>query len=224
MKTIWIKAKRRWGLRAIVFASIVALLSVVLYFGFEWRIRPIVATNAEASVRSLTARMMNNAVLEKLGSSVAYGDLVDVVVDQEGRVSMLQGKTATMNRIGAEVALLTQQKISEAGEQGINVRLGSALGSAMFSNRGPAIRVAISPAGSVTSSFVSKFESAGINQTLHRINLRLEAKVRILLGGRTVETVEVVGEVPVAESLIVGVVPETYVNVPEVGDALNLVP
>lgn len=224
MKTILLRPKRRWRVRVLVIGLAIALLALSAYLAFEWRIKPIVAVNAEASVRALATRMMNNAVLEKMGDEVGYADLIDVVVDNEGRVSMLQGKASAMNRLGMEVALLTQQKIAQAGEQGITIRLGSAFGSSIFSNRGPSIRVGVSPAGSVTSTFVSKFESAGINQTLHRINLRLEAKVRILLGGRTVETVEVIGEVPVAESLIVGTVPESYVNVPEIGDALNLVP
>ena len=73
------------------------------------------------------------------------------------------------------------------------------------------------------ASFESEFRSAGINQTLHRVNLHLTATVRVVLPGESLSlTVE--AEAPVAENVIVGDVPGAYTNVANEEDLLNLVP
>ncbi|MDD7414158.1 MAG: sporulation protein YunB, partial [bacterium] len=79
------------------------------------------------------------------------------------------------------------------------------------------------PVGSVTTAFATSFESAGINQTRHEISLQASVLMRIIVPtGADSVTVDTL--VPIAESIIVGQVPSTYVNVPSDEDALNLVP
>lgn len=83
--------------------------------------------------------------------------------------------------------------------------------------------VKVVPAGSVSSEFLTEFVSAGINQTRHRIYMRLSARVRIVIptGARDVE---VLSFAPIAETVIIGRVPDSFVNVEEVDDMLNLIP
>ena len=103
------------------------------------------------------------------------------------------------------------------------IPLGAALGVSLFSGAGPLINVSVVPVGSVTTAFATSFESAGINQTRHEISLQASVLMRIIVPtGADSVTVDTL--VPIAESIIVGQVPSTYVNVPSDEDALNLVP
>lgn len=83
--------------------------------------------------------------------------------------------------------------------------------------------VKVVPVGSVSSEFVTEFRTAGINQTRHKVYIRIRANMRIVIptGAREVE---VVAQVPVAETVIVGQVPQSYVNVDSTEDMLNLLP
>ena len=99
----------------------------------------------------------------------------------------------------------------------------NALGISLFSGMGPDIRVSVVPVGSVTTRFVTKFESAGINQTRHEISLEATTTMRIVIPTGT-DTIQVTSTIPIAESIIVGTVPESYVNVPDVDSMLNMAP
>lgn len=83
--------------------------------------------------------------------------------------------------------------------------------------------VKVVPAGSVSSEFLTEFTSAGINQTRHRIYMQLSATVRIVIPTGA-KLVEVLSLAPIAETVIVGNVPDSFVNVEEVDDMLNLIP
>ena len=74
--------------------------------------------------------------------------------------------------------------------------------------------------GNVSANLRSSFEGAGINQTRHKIYLSLRTTVRLVIpsGARQVS---LGSQVLIAESIIVGEVPQSYVQVPEMSDALN---
>ena len=113
--------------------------------------------------------------------SLDYEDFVDVHYDAEGEASMLSANTILMNRIAADAATAAQENIDTLADEGITLPLGSALGSGVFSGKGPRLRFEILPVGTVKTAFVTEFESAGINQTRHKISLEATASVRIVL-------------------------------------------
>lgn len=57
----------------------------------------------------------------------------------------------------------------------------------------------------------SEFESAGINQTIHRIYLDVSCRVSVLTPYNVVDRV-ITNEVVLVENVIVGLVPSTYYN------------
>ena len=186
-------------------------------------LNPIILRMAEARASQLAVEALNQAVDEVMGNSVTYSDLVLVSFDEGGRLSMLQANTMKMNDIASAAALVAQRNLGALAEQGVSIPLGAALGVSLFSGAGPLINVSVVPVGSVTTSFATSFESAGINQTRHEISLQASVRMRIIIPtGADSVTVDTL--VPIAESIIVGQVPSTYVNVPSDEDALNLVP
>ena len=185
-------------------------------------LRPMVEGLASARVESASARAMNEAILEVLGSDAA-GDVVSVQTSNEGHISLLMLDAGRLNLLAADCAAAAQNKIMDLGEQGVSVALGTLSGIPLLSGLGPRLSFRFTPVGMVQSSFRSEFRSAGINQTLHRITLQLTGTVRVVLPGRAY-TIAVTAQAPVSENVIVGDVPETYANVAGTDDALNLIP
>lgn len=199
-----------------------AVVAALLVWGVH-NMGPILVSMAEARARQLAVEAMNQAIAEVLGNSVTYADLMRVTIDQQGRVSMIEANAMRMNDLASEAALAAQRNLDKLADQGVQLPLGAALGISLFSGSGPKIRVRVIPVGAVSTRFVTSFESAGINQTRHEISLEASVVMRIVIPTGA-DSVSVSTYVPVAESIIVGTVPDTYVNVPSPEDALNLVP
>lgn len=210
--------------RAVWIVPIVLLLiGLFLFLFIDHNISPALIAISEASVQSMAQLSMNNAVQEILGEDLSYTDLVTTTKDNGGNVEMLSFNTVRMNHLSTLTANLAQQKIAEAGGQGISVPLGSVLQSELLAGSGPYIKVRVLPIGSVSTEFFSEFENAGINQTRHKIYMVLRAHVRIVVPLNQ-KSIDVANKVPIAETIIVGEVPNSYVNVDETGKMLNLIP
>ncbi|MBM7581362.1 sporulation protein YunB [Caldicoprobacter guelmensis] len=188
-------------------------------------IKPTVIAMSEAQVRYIAIKAMNNAVKKVLNSDIKYTDLINVMTDREGKISLIQANTIKMNALASETSSVAQEEIRSMGAEGIYIPLGSIFNSKILAGLGPRLKVTIIPIGSVSIDFATEFENAGINQTRHKIYMVMEANVRIVvpLGS---DTASVKARIPITETIIVGDVPDYYINVGEGGkdDILNLVP
>lgn len=185
-------------------------------------LRPVLAGLSAARVESVAAKAMNQAIMDVLSTDEAAQALLNIYSNDNG-VYLLQANSSKLNTVAADCADTAQERIMALGEQGVSIPIGTITGIPLLSGVGPKITMKFTPAGAVQSSFQSEFRSAGINQTLHRITLRLTATIRIILPGQS-HTVTVVAEAPIAENIIVGDVPSAYTNVADEEDLLNLVP
>lgn len=204
---------------------IVGLILVVLVASFIWinvNLRPVLVGLSSARVQSAAARAMNDAILEIVSDPSVSADLIQVR-DTGSKVYLLQANSARLNVLAADCANAALQRIADMGDQGISIPLGTISGIPLLVGKGPKVSMRFTPAGAVSSSFDSEFRSAGINQTLHRITLKLTANVRVILPGES-HTLTVTVSAPIAENIIVGDVPEAYTNVANEADLLNLVP
>lgn len=215
--------KKRRFRRGVVFLLLLMLLTGGLLIRFFGNMSPILVSMAEARARQLAVEAMNQAIAEVMGTGVTYGDLVRITTDSDGHVSMLEANATLMNDISSKAALAAQRNLDMLADQGVTLPLGAALGINLFSGSGPVIRVSILPVGAVSTRFVTSFESAGINQTRHEISLEASVVMRIVIPTGA-DSVSVSTYVPIAESIIVGSVPDTFVQVPSADSALNLVP
>ncbi|NMA95478.1 MAG: sporulation protein YunB [Clostridiales bacterium] len=186
-------------------------------------IKPTVIAMSEARVEHMATIAMNNAVEKTLGSDIKYTDLVNILTDNNGNITMIQANTVRMNNLASDASSMTLFEITKMGDQGIEVPLGSMFNSRILAGRGPNIKIKIIPVGSVSTEFDTEFENAGINQTRHKIFLNMRAQVRVVvpLGS---DVVSVSAKVPISETIIVGDVPDYYVNIDEKDKILNLIP
>ena len=77
--------------------------------------------------------------------------------------------------------------------------------------KGPVIPVRILSIRNSDAVFASDFSQAGINQTLHRLNMQVSIDVAVLVLGQA-SSFTVNSEVVVAETVIVGEVPDTFLQ------------
>ena len=206
-----------------LYLVLVTLIGILCFVIIERGIKPTVIAMSEARVEHMATIAMNNAVEKTLGSDIKYTDLVNILTDNNGNITMIQANTVRMNHLASDASNSTLLEITQMGDQGIEVPLGSIFNSRILAGRGPNIKIRIIPVGSVSTEFETEFENAGINQTRHKIFLNMRAQVRVVvpLGS---DVVSVSAKVPISETIIVGDVPDYYVNIDEKDKILNLIP
>lgn len=203
-------------------AIIILALLIAGYLILDSAITPAILSLSESKLRAVAVKAMNDAVRETIGESgVSYSDLTHIEKDDTGKISLISVNTTLVNELGAKTALAAQDKIMSAGEQGINIPIGTILGGQILTGRGPSIIIKFEPVGSVTTEFSTQFEEAGINQTRHKIFLVLDASVRIMIGS-VPQTVEISTQVLVSDTIIIGDVPQSYFE--STSGLLNLLP
>lgn len=214
------KKRRGTMLRGLLLAALI-FIALVLYL--EQNLTQVTLSLAQANARTLAVTVLNDAVEQVVRSGVSYDELIHVTQGADGQVSLLQADTTAMNRLAADAIALAQAQLESTDNQFVQVPLGSALGLTLLAGSGPKIYVQILPVGAISSRFDTEFQSAGINQTRHRIFLTLTAAVRLVIptGAKTIEAST---QVAVAESIIVGQVPDSFVDVADNEDMLNLIP
>ena len=195
----------------------------LIFFLAQYNLTPVILSMAQARSVSLATQALNDAVSEAMDEGFTYADLMDVVLNNDGNVSLVKANAMQMNRLANSVIDKAQRRLDQIESQQLKIPLGAALGVSLFEGSGPLIPVRIVPVGSVNTEFSTEFESSGINQTRHKIFLRARASIQIVIPTEAqVETVTV--DVLVAESIIVGEVPGSFVGYNPDGDLLNLVP
>ena len=176
-------------------------------------LRPTITVLAETKALELANRSINKAVGDKVKEKINYSDLVYTKLDSQGKISMIQSKTIMMNQIASDVALEIQNELKQVKTTTSYIPIGTALNSPILARYGPQLKVSIEPIGTVSVDFKTSFESAGINQTRHTIYLEAKTQVKVVIP-LTTSTKEVKVKIPICETIIVGEVPESYVNVP----------
>jgi sporulation protein YunB len=205
------KARQSRRLRWPQILLLVLALPVLLFIWIDMNLKPVILSMAEAKARVMAVEAVNNAAYEVMRERISYSDLVVVVLDEAGRVAMLQADTMRMNELGTRTALVAQRNLDALAATGIRIPIGSATGSRLLAGSGPSVTVNLVPMGSVTAEFVSEFTSAGINQTRHRIYLKMNTMVRMVIPTGAGQA-QVSAYVPIAESIIVGQVPQTFID------------
>lgn len=203
------------------FFIIIIPLLVGLYLFMDHNLERTLNEIAKSKAQLAGQEVITRAVNEKVASKAEYQDLVVVHKDGEGRIVLIQPNTVKINRMMAETLLEVENGFAELEKQNYSIPLGQALGSRIFAGYGPGIKVKMVPAGKVTADYIDSFEEAGINQTRHLISLRVSGKIKVVVPFND-EEIDVKMTVPVAETIVVGQVPQSYMMLKNQGKILGL--
>ena len=201
--------RRLWLLCLFLMLSVILAALILL----DFKLRPVIRDYSCSRAVYLATSTINDAVNEEISNSgVAYSDLIYLEKDDMGRVTALHTNIVKINRLKARVTDYVIDRLNNMDVSSLAIPLGTVTGVDLFSGMGPIIRIKVVPLGQASASFGSEFTAAGINQTRHSITMQVSATVTVILPQESIETT-VTTHVDVAETIIVGVVPESYTNV-----------
>lgn len=196
--------------RAGVWLSLLALALLAAALSLLWHLKPVMTSMAMARVSNMVNRIVSAAVNEAVESGeIDYGNFVIFDKDDTGHITALRSNVAEVNRMQGRIADEILLRLSEVSTSELEIPLGTLTGSALLAGRGPSLYVRMQAVGSANAVFRNQFTAAGINQTRHQIFLDVDVYMSILLPGMKTFT-KVSNEIAVAETVVVGGVPDTY--------------
>ncbi|WP_077861479.1 sporulation protein YunB [Clostridium sp. BL-8] len=197
----------------VVIIFIIVVFNVTIVF-FDERVMPSVIEIATMMAKSQTLNIINEKSVEILSQDFKYDEMVKIQKNSEGNIILVQADTVKLNYIAAKLATECNTALSNMENSSVKVPLGWMSGKSAFFSLGPKITVEIEPIGNISTSYESKFESAGINQTRHKIYLNVMAKIRLKLPLRN-QDVDVTTQIPVSDTIIVGKIPNATLGLPD---------
>ncbi len=205
----------RWRARrsrvSLLFFVFMMLFVLSGYF-LERTLAPTVIAVSQMRVTKLATEVIARAVYENLVQTTSYRELIYIERDEKGRIVFMQPDTNEVNRVLATSILAIQRALRDLSELEVKIPLGQAMGSVLFANYGPPIGVRVVPVGVAQVNLKDKFEDAGINTVRHMLYLESEVIIQVVIPLFSSE-IRVVVNSPIAEAIIPGEVPQTYVKI-----------
>ena len=186
--------------------------ALALYILFRSKLYPVVESLAETQVKNVTSDLINDAIDEQIAKGdIQYDRIVYFEKDLNGRITALKTNMGEVNHLKTQTLNIINDEILALDASDIGLPIGSLILPELFSGKGPAIPVRILSIRNSDASFNSGFSEAGINQTLHQLSMDVSVDVTVLVLGSTV-SFTVNSQVVVAETIIVGDVPNTFLQ------------
>ncbi len=197
-------------LRRVLFLSVLILIAILSVFRIRYR--TAVEELAQTQVRNVTSDLINDAIDDQIETgNIQYNRIVYFEKDLNGRITALKTNISEVNRLKTDILNLINDEILALDTSDISVPIGSLMLPEFFAGKGPGIPVHILSIRNSDASFDSYFTEAGINQTLQQLTMNVSVDVAVLVLGQT-ESFTVSSQVVVAETIIVGDVPDTFLQ------------
>lgn len=194
------------GLVLILLAALILLLALRIQY------RDSILELAQTQVKNATSDLTNDAIARQMAEGdIRYDRLVYFEKDLEGSITALKTNMGEINRLKTDILNTINDEILALDSSHLGIPLGSIFLPEFLSGKGPAIPVRILTIRNCDASFTSDFSEAGINQTLHRLNMVVSVDVSVLVLGRT-ESFSVSSPVVIAETVLIGDVPQTFLQ------------
>ena len=201
---------RQFLRRVLARVLLAAFLVFVLLLAFRIRYNDTIRELAQTQVINSTSDLINDAIDMQIETgNILYDRIVYFEKDLNGRITALKTNMSEVNRLKTDILNIINDEILELDTSDIGIPIGSLILPEFLSGRGFPVPVQILSIRNSDASFSSAFSEAGINQTLHQLNMEVSVDVAILVLGRS-ESFTVTSHVVVAETIIVGQVPDTF--------------
>ena len=202
----------RFFRRVLAIALFLAVLLIVGFFLLRRQYRDVIRELAETQVKNATSDLTNDAIARQIEDGVVqYDRIVYFEKDLDGRITALKTNIGEVNRLKTDILNIINDEILALDNSDIGIPVGSLFLPELLSGRGPVIPVHILSIRNSDAEFHSNFTQAGINQTLHQVTMQVSIDVAVLVLGETT-SFTMVTEVVIAETVIVGDVPNTFLQ------------
>lgn len=187
---------------------VIILISIITFYSIFKSLNPIFEGLCLEKTREIGTYIMNDAS-NKVLDNIDYSDIVKI--EKDGTNNVLKTDVVTINKIASDIALEAEKQFQELENETIKIPIGAITGNKYLSGSGPSVNIKVIPTGNILTEIKNEFEAKGINQTIYRIYLELTCKVSIVTQYKTIQD-EVVNQVLLVETVIVGGVPNSYYN------------
>ena len=198
--------------RVLRFCAVVLFLMFALLWLFRYKYNAAIVELAQTRIVNATSDLINDAIDRQIESgNIRYDRIVYFEKDLDGRITAVKTNMSEVNRLKTDILNLINDEIMAIDSTDLGIPLGSLVLPEIFSGRGPGIPVEVLSIRNSDASFSSYFTEAGINQTLQQLTMDVVVDVSVLILGQT-KSLRVSSQVVVAETIIVGQVPNTYLQ------------
>jgi len=202
--------KKRY--RFLIFLAVIILFAAVVLKYSEYKIRPVIASMAAVHAESIGSKVVSEAINEEIEeNNISYDDLISFEKDESGKIAALKTDIIMINRLKSKLSVVILNRLLDLDDINLYIPVGNLINGEFFSGRGPKIEIIVIPIGSVTTNITNVFTSAGINQTRHQIMLEVYVTVSIIMPF-SVESTDIYTSIAIAETIIVGDVPNMYME------------
>lgn len=193
------------------------MFATATYYYIEASIRPTLSSICEVQARVIASKIINQTVRDELNKDSLKDQILIPSYDREGKINMIKTDAMVMNTLSNNIAKNVQQQIVDLEHQKFSIPFFTALDSQLLAGKGPDLSFIILHQGSVLVDFITEFEESGINQTRYKIYITVNVDMRII-SPVTTSSAEVNNNVLIAEIVIIGDVPNSYMNFPSLYD------
>ena len=198
--------------KLIRFILVLFLVLVIAFLMLRSRYRDVIQDLAHTQVKNTTSDQTNDAIAKQIAKGeIQYDRIVYFEKDLNGRITALKTNMSEVNRLKTDILHIINDEILALDASDLGIPLGSLFLPEVFSGKGPTIPVHILSIRNSDATFDSDFSQAGINQTLHKLTMLVNVDVAVLVLGQT-SSFTINSEVVVAETVIVGEVPGTFLQ------------
>ena len=191
---------------------IILSLAGAVFMLLRGQYHDVAASLARTQVMNVTSDLINDAIDRQIEEgNIAYDRMVYFEKDLDGRITALKTNMGLINRLKTDTLNRINDEILALDSDHIGIPVGSLILPELLAGHGPRIQIRVLSIRNSEADFLSRFSAAGINQTLHQLTMMVRVDVAVLVLGKT-ESFTVESEVVVAETVIVGTVPETYLQ------------
>lgn len=206
------KARKRWDFLLILKILLALSLGVLSVNYIDSRIRPTVMTTLITHSRAIVLGELNSAVSMAISEMpIDFNSVVTVFKNESGQVTSIETDSLTLNLFQIKVSEKLNSAVLSLKMREQKIPVGSLSGLIFLNGKGFGVPFRLSPLGMVNTEIKSEFTSAGVNQTRHRIVLRVATNVSAIIPTYSVNS-EVVAEYTMAETIIVGVTPDFFLQ------------
>lgn len=208
MKTVF---RRKTKIKLAIILSLIFVLSGFVFF--EHKLSQVVDEVALQSVKAKCSTIISKVIYDEIeDSEITYDLLVDFEKDSQNNIAALKINSIEINRLKSSLSLKILSELEKKENINVYIPIGTVFGSKIFSGRGPRIKVGVLPVGSVATDIKNEISTAGINQIRHQIILLVNVQMSVITGMKRLPA-SVDTNVCIAETVIVGKVPESYTNI-----------
>lgn len=207
------KGRNYKGAFSLMLIGLIIIGSLGVY-KFKKDIAPNIDNVSEMKAKGIVTEIVNSTLRERFTYNDGGKSLLEVKTGRDGKIQMIEANTELINGIVADFAVALQKKYDNETPRDVRVTYGTLIGSRVLSQIGPYMTLKVLPLSVSSFDFKTELESEGINQSKYKVHVIIKTKVRVLEPFSSSEHT-ITNKVLIAEAVILGDVPDSYVVVPE---------